>query len=40
MKEKNYTQFFRDYRGEVLLVGINYDRESKTHQCVIEKVQC
>ncbi len=38
IKEKNYTQFFRDYRGEVLLVGINYDRESKTHQCIIEKM--
>ena len=39
IKEKNYTQSFRDYRGEVLLVGINCDRESKTHQCIIEKVK-
>ena len=37
IKEKNYLQFFKDYKGEVLLVGINYSKDTKTHQCIIEK---
>ena len=36
IKEKNYLQFFKDYKGEVLLVGINYSKDTKTHQCIIE----
>ena len=38
IKEKNYLLFFKDYKGEVLLVGINYSKDTKTHQCIIEKV--
>ena len=37
--EKQYTEAFSDYRGNILLVGINYDRKSKTHTCKIEKVR-
>ncbi len=37
IKERRYTNFFRDYKGEVLLVGINYSKQSKCHQCVIER---
>ena len=36
IKEKNYLQFFKAYKGEVLLVGINYSKDTKTHQCIIE----
>ena len=39
IKEKNYLQFFKNYKGEVLLVGINYSKDTKTHQCIIEKAQ-
>ena len=39
IKEKNYLQFFKDYKGEVLLVGINYSKGTKTHQCIIERTQ-
>ena len=39
IKEKNYLQFFKDYKGEVLLVGINYSKKTKTHQCIIEKAK-
>ena len=38
IKEKNYPDCFKDYKGEVLLVGINYDKDSKEHNCKIEKV--
>ena len=39
IKEKNYLLFFKDYKGEVLLVGINYSKGTKTHQCIIERAQ-
>ena len=39
INEKNYLQFFKDYKGEVLLVGINYSKDTKTHQCIIERAQ-
>ena len=37
IKQKNYPAKLLDYTGEVLLVGINYDKESKQHTCKIEK---
>ena len=39
MKQKNYVDALKDYTGPVLLVGINYDKASKTHQCSIEQIQ-
>ena len=39
IKEKNYLQLFKAYKGEVLLVGINYSKDTKTHQCIIERAQ-
>lgn len=39
IKDRQYTQALEGYTGEILLVGINYDKEKvdKTHSCVIEK---
>ena len=39
IKEKNYLLFFKDYKGEVLLVGINYSKDTKIHQCIIERAK-
>ena len=41
IKDRHYTQALEGYGGELLLVGINYDRENKDkpHRCVIEKVE-
>ena len=39
IKEKNYLLFFKDYKGEDLLVGINYSKDTKTHQCIIERAK-
>ena len=39
IKNKQYTDCLRDYSGEILLVGINYDKESKKHSCKIEKIK-
>ena len=36
IKEKKYTQWLESYTGNILLVGINYDKATKKHQCVIE----
>ncbi len=38
IKEKRYTGALSDYDGEILLVGINYDKETKKHDCEIENV--
>lgn len=39
MKDRHYTQALEDYVGEILAVGINYDKNDvdKPHSCVIEK---
>ena len=38
IKSKRYTGALDDYSGEILLVGINYDKEQKKHECVIERI--
>lgn len=37
IKAKNYVKALEDYKGNLLLVGINYDKE-KNHSCIIEKI--
>ena len=39
IKEKKYPRALEDYGGDVLLVGVSYDKKSKEHQCVIEKFE-
>lgn len=39
IKEKHYGSALRDYLGNLLLVGINYDKKTKKHECVIEMTQ-
>ena len=39
MKKKNYGDALKDYQGNLLLVGINYDKTTKKHVCLIEKIQ-
>ena len=36
IKGKNYPQAVGDYTGNILLVGINYDKDTKQHECRIE----
>lgn len=38
IKKKQYTDCLKDYSGEILLVGINYDKDDKCHTCKIEKI--
>ena len=30
----------KNYHGNILLVGINYNQETKGHSCLIEKAFC
>ena len=41
IKDRQYTQALEGYAGEILLVGIGYDKEkeNKPHSCVIERVK-
>lgn len=38
IKQKHYVKALESYKGNLLLVGINYDKDKK-HSCVIEKVE-
>ncbi len=40
IKKRQYTQALEGYSGEILLVGVNYDKDNKNnpHRCVIEKM--
>ena len=38
IKQRNYPSKLQEYTGDILLVGISYDKESKTHSCKIEKL--
>ena len=39
IKEKRYGNVLKDYTGNLLLVGINYDKTAKKHECLIEKAE-
>ena len=38
IREKRYDGKLQDYVGDVVLVGINYDKKTKLHECQIERV--
>lgn len=43
IKQRNYPDKIAEYTGEILLVGVNYESDSKSenykkHRCVIEKL--
>lgn len=37
IKEKHYSHALEDFKGNILLVGINYSKDTKKHECVIEQ---
>lgn len=39
MKEKRYVEALENYTGEVLMVGINYEKKKGRHECEIEKFE-
>lgn len=39
IKSKGYVSVLKEYKGNILLVGINYEKKSRKHQCRIEKFE-
>ena len=39
IKDKKYPTSLVQYTGDILLVGINYDKKTKEHQCTIEQFE-
>lgn len=37
IRERQYAVSLEEYKGNLLLVGINYDKITKIHTCEIEK---
>lgn len=36
IKDRKYPDSIQDYTGDILLVGINYSKKDKKHECVIK----
>ena len=36
IKERRYADWIKEYTGDILLIGINYDKK-KGHECMIER---
>lgn len=39
IRDRAYAEALKGYAGEVLLVGINYEKKRKRHSCVIGKTK-
>ena len=39
IKERKYPESIKQYTGDILLVGVNYDKKTKKHQCLIESYE-
>ena len=39
IKDRKYPDFVLEYTGDILLVAINYDKDKKEHQCMIEQYE-
>ena len=37
IKRKEYCKSLEEYHGNLILVGINYDKETREHECVMEE---
>ena len=37
IKKKEYCKSLEEYKGNILLVGVNYNKKTKKHECVIEE---
>jgi len=38
IESKNYLKALQGYKGNILLIGISYDKSSKLHECIIKRV--
>ena len=38
IKNRKYIKALEEYKGNLLLVGVNYDKKTKVHKCLIENI--
>lgn len=38
IRERRYPAALKDYHGNLILAGISYDKKTKRHSCLIEKL--
>ena len=38
IRHNHYGDALKDFVGEVVLVGINYDKKTKRHDCIVERI--
>ena len=38
IEEKNYPEALKEYKDNLLIVGINYDKKTRKHECRIQAV--
>ena len=38
IQERRYPAALKDYHGNLILAGISYDKKTKRHSCLIEKL--
>lgn len=39
IKEKNYPAVLNEFEGDIILVGVNYNPNTKEHHCTIEQIR-
>lgn len=39
IKQKKYCECLKEYQGNLILVGLNYDKKTKVHNCRIENIR-
>ena len=37
IKDRQYVEGLKEFQGNLLLVGVNYDKDTKKHTCMIEE---
>jgi len=37
IEDKKYTDILKEYKENALIIGINYDKNSKKHECIIKR---
>jgi hypothetical protein len=37
IEDRRYAEILKDYKDNALLIGINYDKISKRHDCIIKR---
>lgn len=39
IRDREYADCLKSYKGDIILVGLNYDKINKKHECKIEKIK-